>query len=107
MKKLKMTIGSGYREIRNDKGMFAVKYQNYEKVFTSFVEAKKFFDSLNEEKSFWNFTLKPELCEFYEWIEIKEKIKILPIGVKYLKPKKKKVVKKKQPKILYGYNTNK
>jgi len=36
-----------------------------------------------------------------------KKIKYLPIGVKYLKPKKKKVVKKKQPKIFYGYNTNK
>jgi hypothetical protein len=36
-----------------------------------------------------------------------EKIKYLPPGVKYLKPKKKKVVKKKQPKIFYGYNTNK
>lgn len=36
-----------------------------------------------------------------------EKIKILPMGVRYLKKKKKKVVKKKQPKILYGYNTNK
>lgn len=36
-----------------------------------------------------------------------KKIKYLPMGVKYLKPKKKKVVKKKQPKILYGYNTNK
>jgi hypothetical protein len=36
-----------------------------------------------------------------------KKIKYLPMGVKYLKPKKKKIVKKKQPKILYGYNTNK
>ena len=36
-----------------------------------------------------------------------EKIKILPMGVRYLKKKKKKVVKKKQLKILYGYNTNK
>jgi hypothetical protein len=36
-----------------------------------------------------------------------EKIKILPMGVRYLKKKKKKVVKKKQPKIFYGYNTNK
>jgi hypothetical protein len=36
-----------------------------------------------------------------------EKIKYLPIGVKYLKPKKKKKVKNKKPKILYEYNTNK
>ena len=35
------------------------------------------------------------------------KIKILPIGVKYLKPKKKKKVKNKKPKIVYFYNTNK
>ena len=69
MKKLKMTIGSGYREIRNDKGMFVVKYQNdINMEFTSFVEAITFFDSLNETKAFWDFTLKPELCEFYEWI---------------------------------------
>ena len=40
-------------------------------------------------------------------MEKMEKIKILPMGVRYLKKKKKKVVKKKQPKILYGYNTNK
>ena len=36
-----------------------------------------------------------------------EKIKYLPIGVKYLKPKKKKKVKHKKPIILYGVNTNK
>lgn len=34
------------------------------------------------------------------------KTKILAMGVKYLKPKKKKV-KSKKPKIFYGYNTNK
>jgi hypothetical protein len=37
---------------------------------------------------------------------ITEKIKYLPIGVKYIKLKKKKV-KKKKPKIFFGYNTNK
>lgn len=47
------------------------------------------------------------LINEYNLIEPIKKIKYLPIGVKYLKPKKKKVVKKKQPKILYGYNTNK
>ena len=38
-----------------------------------------------------------------------EKIKYLLIGVKYLKPKKKKKIrnKDKKPKIFYGYNTNK
>jgi hypothetical protein len=38
-----------------------------------------------------------------------EKIKYLPIGVKYLKPKKKKNIKNKnkKPKIFYGFNTNK
>lgn len=36
-----------------------------------------------------------------------KKIKILPIGVKFLKKKKKQTNKKKQPKIFYGYNTNK
>jgi hypothetical protein len=38
---------------------------------------------------------------------MEKKIKILPMGVKYLKPKKKKKVKSKKPKIFYGYNTNK
>jgi hypothetical protein len=38
---------------------------------------------------------------------MENKIKILPIGLKYLKPKKKKKVKIKKPKIFYGYNTNK
>lgn len=36
-----------------------------------------------------------------------EKIKYLPLGLKYLKTKKKKKVKNKKPKIFYGYNTNK
>lgn len=37
-----------------------------------------------------------------------EKIKFLPMGVKYLKKKKKKNSKKKKmPKIFYGFNTNK
>jgi hypothetical protein len=38
-----------------------------------------------------------------------EKIKYLPMGVKYLKPKKKKKIKNKnkKPRIFYGFNTNK
>lgn len=37
-----------------------------------------------------------------------EKINFLPMGIKYLKKKKKnKLKKKKMPKIFYGYNTNK
>ena len=38
---------------------------------------------------------------------MEKKIKILPMGVKYLKPKKKKKVNSKKPKKFYGYNTNK
>jgi hypothetical protein len=39
---------------------------------------------------------------------MEKKIKILPMGVKYLKPKKKKKKNKpKTAKIFYGYNTNK
>ncbi len=38
---------------------------------------------------------------------MEEKVKILPLGLKYLKPKKKKKNTKKKPKIFYGYNTNK
>ena len=34
-----------------------------------------------------------------------KKVKILPMGVRYLKAKKKKKAAKKKPKIMYGYNT--
>jgi hypothetical protein len=36
-----------------------------------------------------------------------KKVKVLPMGVRYLKVKKKKKPAKKKPRILYGYNTNK
>jgi hypothetical protein len=34
-----------------------------------------------------------------------KKVKVLPMGVRYLKPKKKKKPAKKKPRIMYGYNT--
>lgn len=43
-----------------------------------------------------------------EILENIEKINFLPMGIKYLKNKKKnKTKKKKKPRIFYGFNTNK
>ena len=62
MKKLEFLSGQGY-EYSKENGKFEVKYGNEYKIFIHLSEAKKFYKSLNEEKSIWDITNMPELLE--------------------------------------------
>jgi hypothetical protein len=63
MKKLKYYGGQGF-EYSNENGKFEVK-ANKTKQFTKLSEAKKYYESLNEEKAIWDTTTIPELLECY------------------------------------------
>ena len=63
---LKYYGGSGVESVSNDKGNFEVNFggdKNTIRVFVSLKKAKRFYDSLNEEKSLWDMTGLPELLE--------------------------------------------
>lgn len=67
-KKLKYYGGNGFDTIINDKGHFTVKMdEDLDKEFTDLTEAKKFYDSLNEEKAFWDDTTIPELIDCWTY----------------------------------------
>lgn len=61
MKKLKYYGGQGF-DYSNENGKFEVK-ANEVKQFTKLSEAKKYYESLNEEKAIWDITTIPELLE--------------------------------------------
>lgn len=66
MAKLEYYGGEGVESVFNDKGNFEVKFggdKNMIRVFVSLKEAKRFYDSLNEEKALWDMTRAPELLE--------------------------------------------
>jgi len=67
MVKLKHLSGDGFEHFNED-GKFEVKSKGNEiKEFNKLSEAKKYYDSLNEEKAIWDITLIPELidCQVY------------------------------------------
>jgi hypothetical protein len=61
MKKLKYCGGQGFN-YSNENGKFEVK-ANETKQFAKLSEAKKHYESLNEEKAIWDITSIPELLE--------------------------------------------
>ena len=62
MKKLEYYGGQGFG-YSNENGKFEVR-ANKTKLFTKLSEAKKYYDSLNEEKAIWDITTsKAELLE--------------------------------------------
>lgn len=61
MKKLKYYSGQGY-DYSTENGKFEVKAKET-KQFTKLSEAKKYYESLNEEKAIWDITTIPELLE--------------------------------------------
>lgn len=65
MKQLKYYGGNGFANF-NEHGKFEIKANQITK-FNKLSEAKKYYDSLNEEKAIWNITLIPELidCQVY------------------------------------------
>ena len=68
MKKLTYWGGNGY-DYSQENGKFEVKAKYLgKKQFTKLSEAKKYYDSLNAEKSIWDITKLPELleCHYYE-----------------------------------------
>ena len=62
MKQLEFISGQGY-DYSKENGNFEVKYGNEYKIFIHLSEAKKFYESLNEEKAIWDITTIPELLE--------------------------------------------
>ena len=67
MKKLNFLCGNGY-DYSNENGMFEVRASET-KQFTKLSEAKKYYESLNEEKAIWDLTTIPELieCHVLNW----------------------------------------
>lgn len=65
-KKLKFNSGQGFY-YASENGVFEVKAK-IDKKFTSLSEARKYYESLNEEKAIWDMTLIPQLleCHTYE-----------------------------------------
>jgi hypothetical protein len=59
--KLNLYGGQGY-DYSNEIGLFEVKAKQ-NKTFTSLKEAKKYYESLNENKAIWDITKIPELIE--------------------------------------------
>jgi len=65
MKKLKFIAGDGYF-YSNEIGKFEVKAKEI-KIFNKLSEARKYYDSLNEEKAIWDITRMPELLEYHNF----------------------------------------
>jgi hypothetical protein len=65
MKKLKYYGGQGYY-YSNENGKFEVKSKEI-KIFNKLSEARKYYDSLNEEKAIWDITKIPELLEYHHF----------------------------------------
>jgi hypothetical protein len=65
-KKLKFNSGQGF-SYASENGVFEVK-ATIDKKFTKLSEARKYYESLNEEKAIWDMTLIPRLleCHTYE-----------------------------------------
>lgn len=61
MKKTIIHSGNGFHGVKEN-GKFEVKAKET-KQFTKLSEAKKYYQSLNEEKAIWDVTLMPELLE--------------------------------------------
>ena len=61
MKKLEFISGQGYSH-SNEDGLFEVQGTET-KVFKKLSQAKKYYESLNEEKAIWDITIIPELLE--------------------------------------------
>ena len=64
MKKLAYHSGNGFQDAYEN-GFFEIKFGSYKKrEFKSFQKAKLFYDSLNEEKAFWDISKGfPELLD--------------------------------------------
>ena len=62
--KIRNVSGSGW-DYCNKNGKYQINwgYGNNTKYFTDFIEAKKFYDSINEDKAFWDITRLSELIE--------------------------------------------
>jgi hypothetical protein len=60
-KKLKYYGGQGY-DYSSESGTFEVRTRTTER-FTKLSEARKYYDSLNEEKAIWDITSVSELLE--------------------------------------------
>lgn len=54
--------GNGFGEC-DETGVFTVCFSKETKEFNRLNEAKKFYDSLDEEKAFWDLTRIPELID--------------------------------------------
>ena len=63
MNKLEYYGGDGYGS-STEIGKFEVKASKT-KTFNKLSEARKYFDSLNEEKAIWDLTRAPELLDCY------------------------------------------
>ena len=63
---MKITHGSGWGYC-NSKGIFEVKWSNNKVKFTDLKDAKKFYESIKEDKAFWDVTRLPELIEYIEY----------------------------------------
>ena len=66
-KKLVDYGGQGFA-FSKENGKFEVQATSSIKVFTQLSEARKYYDSLNEEKAIWDITGMPELldCQVFE-----------------------------------------
>lgn len=62
MKKLKYYGGQGY-DYSKENGKFKVKVGGKQILFTKLSEAKKYYESLNQEKAIWDVSGMPELLE--------------------------------------------
>lgn len=62
--KLKYYGGSGF-SYSNKNGKYEVRYKELVKKFTDLEKAKKFFDSLDEEKAIWDVSGLSELLSCY------------------------------------------
>jgi hypothetical protein len=60
---LKYFGGSGFEGLKEN-GKYEVKCK-ITKQFSKLSEAKKYYESLNEEKAFWDITNMPELIEAF------------------------------------------
>lgn len=65
-KKLKSTSGEGY-SYAPEKGVFCVKTDDILKTFTRLSEARKYYDSINEEKAIWQYKPSAELLDAHSY----------------------------------------
>lgn len=68
-KKLKYYGGSGFSCIREN-GVFEVLSADGINLYKKFSEAKKYYDSLKEEKAIWDITKVPELLDSYIYMMV-------------------------------------